>query len=142
MKKNIPLFLVVFCLWSCKEKIPPLSERIQTTWVIAQAKEGATLVYTKGETASVRAGYVNWRLILSSPTVTYTEFDGNRFNGQYELQNDTKLLLKNLSPKPSGTDGTFEFTISDVTDNQMTLKSTTANLKTGSTFNEYKLIKE
>lgn len=143
MKRNVFLFFfIIIGLGSCKEKIPPLSERIQATWILAEVKEGATLVYSKGANTNIRAGYANWRLVLSGQSVVYTEFDNTRFSGQYELQNDTKLILKNLTPKPSATDGTLEFMISEATDEQMILKSAIASLKTGNSINEYKLIKE
>ncbi len=127
--------------FGCKDKTLPLAERIQKNWMLSSVKENGTVVYTKGATNNIRVGYANWRLNLSSSlSATYTEFDGTTFNGQYELSNDTKLILKNLNPKPTGTDGTVEFTISDVSDTQMTLKRTSSSLKTGNSLNEYNLL--
>ncbi|GAB3179970.1 hypothetical protein [Telluribacter humicola] len=124
----------------CKEKVPPLSERIAKAWSPQSVTEGSTVVFTKGGANNTRPGYANWRLTLnSSGTATYTEFDNNTFTGQWEVQGDNRLILKNLNPQPTGTGGTIEFTISDFTDAGMTLTRTTTSTKTGGTINKYTL---
>lgn len=146
MKTKILLLFTCPCLLSllfagCKPKVSPISERIAKIWTAQTVREGNTLVYTKGATANIRSGYVNFKLDLSSASsVTLTEFDNNRFTGQWELQNDTKLILKNLTPQPTGTNGTIEFSLSDFTDSAMKLARTTASIKTGNTINSYELV--
>jgi hypothetical protein len=143
MKTKILLLTCFLCsqLTGCKPKVSPISERIAKIWTAQTVREGSTLVYTKGANANIRSGYVNFKLDLSSATsVTLTEWDNNRFTGQWELQNDTKLILKNLTPQPTGTNGTIEFSLSDFMDNTMKLARTTASVKTGNTINSYELV--
>lgn len=141
--KNLLILTCFLCLLftGCKPKVSPISERIAKIWTAQAVREGSTLVYTKGANANIRSGYINFKLDLSSATsVTLTEWDNNRFTGQWELQNDTKLILKNLTPQPTGTNGTIEFNLSDFTDSAMKLARTTASVKTGSTVNTYELV--
>ena len=135
--------MAVLCLIgiaSCKKKIAPLSERIAKIWIPNVVREGNSLVYTKGATNNIRAGYTNFRLDLSSPTsVILREFDNQSFTGQWELQNDTKLILKNLTPQPTGTNGTIEYSITAFADSDLKLTRTTASPKTGGSVNSYEL---
>ncbi len=139
---------IIWCLFlsiglistSCKKDPPPLSERIAKVWSPSSVQEGSAVVYTKGGTTNVKPGYSKFSLNLNqSGSVTYTEFDGNTFSGQWELNGDNKLILKNLNPQPTGTNGTIEFTISDFSDGMMTLTRTTSSVKTGGTVNKYVL---
>jgi hypothetical protein len=126
----------------CKSKAKPLSEIIARAWVAQNVKEGSALVYTKGGANNQRPAYTNWRLDLSSPTtVTYKEFDGNSFTGQWEIKEGTSntLILKNLTPQPTGTNGTIEFTISSASESELILIRTTASQKTGGSLNTYTL---
>lgn len=140
---------IIWCLFlsvslissSCKKDPPPLSERIAKAWSPSTVQEGSSVVYTKGGTSNVKPGYSAFSLNLDkSGTVTYTEFDGNKFSGQWEVTGDNKLTLKNLNPQPTGTNGTIEFDISDFGDNMMTLTRTTSSVKTGGTVNKYVLV--
>ena len=132
--------MIVFVVVGCKSKVTPLSERIVKSWTVSSVKEGNNVVFTQGGTNNIRSGYTNFRIeFQSSGTVVFTDFDGMRFTGQWELQGDTKLVLKNLTPHPTGTIGTIAFTISDFTDTSMTLTRTTANVKTGGTVNVYQM---
>ncbi|WP_298361875.1 hypothetical protein [Runella sp.] len=140
MKTICILLVSIILVIGCKPKVTPMSERIVKNWTVTLAKEGSSVVFTQGATGNTRPGYTNFKLELQSGgTVVFTDFDGTRFTGQWELQGDNKLVLKNLTPQPTGTSGTIEFTISDFTDASMTLTRTTANAKTGGTVNVYQL---
>ncbi|WP_373512240.1 hypothetical protein [Persicitalea sp.] len=145
MKKIQPivwsLFLAVGLLTlGCKKKVPPLTERIAKVWSANTIKEGSTTVYTKGGASNAKPGYSNYKLAINQDgTVTYTEFDGNTFTGQWELNGESKLILKNLNPQPTGTNGTIEFDITSFEDGMMTLTRTTSSVKTGGTINQYTL---
>lgn len=142
--KTLTLFvasLSLFALLSgCGKNDPaPVSERIAKVWTAQKVDENTATVYTKGGTANVR-NYASFSLDLSkAPTVTYKEFDGNTFTGQYSVPSDTRLVLTGLTPAPTGTNGTIEFTIGGLTDNGLTLTRTTASQKTGNTTNIYTL---
>ena len=132
-----------FLISGCKPKVNPLSEIIGKVWSAQVVKEGSAVVYTKGGTNNVQAGYINFRLDLSSPTsVTYKERDGNTFTGQWELQEGTTntLVLKNLTPQPTGTSGTITFTINSSSETEFVITRTTASQKTGGTINNYTLV--
>ena len=149
--KRIITFLGVITVMSlvvvqsgCKNPPKPLSEIIGRVWVPQTVREGSTLVYTKGGAANTRPGYTSWRLDLSSPSsVTYKEFDGNSFSGQWEVQETgtgSKLVLKNLTPQPTNTNGTIEFTINSSSESEFGITRTTSNQKTGGTINNYTLV--
>jgi hypothetical protein len=140
MKALYFLLMIVFVVVGCKSKITPMSERIIKSWAISSVKEGNNVVFTQGATNNIRPGYTSFKIELqSNGTVVFTDFDGTRFTGQWELQEDTKLVLKNLTPQPTGTSGTIEFAISDFTDTSMTLTRTTTSAKTGATVNVYQV---
>lgn len=131
------LFIV---LTGCgKSKVKPLSERIAKNWSAQKVEENNVVVYTKGGATNVKPAYSQYSLDLSNPpTVVIKQVDGFTSTGQYELQGDTKLILKNLSPAP--TDGpTIEYTIGSATDNSLEITRTTADRKTGGTTNKYTL---
>jgi uncharacterized membrane protein len=123
-----------------KKKVAPVSERIAKVWTARIVEENSATVYTRGATANVR-NYTSFKLDLSKPPVaTYTEFDNNTFTGQYSIPSDTRLLLTNLNPVPSGaTSGSIEFTIVSLTDTELKITRTTPSLKTGNTTNTYTL---
>lgn len=149
MKKHVLalcwLMALILVSAACKPKVVPLSEKIAKTWTANIVKEGSTVVYTKGASSNVKPGYTSFKLALSNPsgsrTATLTEVDGNTFTGTWELSADEKkLILRNLNPQPTGTNGVIEFTINgDVTDTQLNLTRTAASLKTGGTINDYQL---
>lgn len=140
MKTIYILLISLLLVVGCKPKVTPLSERIVKSWTVALVKEGSSVVFTQGTTSNTQPGYTNFKLELQSGgTVVFIDFDGTRFTGQWELQGDTKLILKNLTPQPTGTSGTIEFTISDFADASMTLTRATANAKTGGTVNVYQM---
>ncbi|WP_460634514.1 hypothetical protein [Larkinella harenae] len=131
---------IVTILTGCKQnKVKPMSERIAKAWTAQKVEENNVVVYTKGGTSNVRPGYSQYSLDLSNPpAVVIKQVDGFTSTGQYEVQGDTKLILKNLSPAP--TDGaTIEFNIGSATDNSLEITRTTADRKTGGTTNKYTL---
>lgn len=120
-------------------KPAPVSERIAKVWTASKVDENKTTVYTRGGTANAR-NYAPFKLDLSqAPTVRYTEFDGNTFVGKYSLPTDNRLVLTDLNPSPNGDNGTVEFTINSIDDNNLSLSRTKTSLKTGGTLNDYML---
>ena len=123
-----------------KTPVIPVSDRIAKAWTARKVDENSTTVYTKGGTNNVRPGYSNFRLDLSSKTsATLVDFDGNRFTGTWSVPTDTRLVLTGLTPQPTGTNGTIEFTITTLGDNEVVLTRTAASQKTGGTINVYTL---
>ncbi|WP_128547958.1 hypothetical protein [Larkinella soli] len=146
MKRNTFIgFLTVLCLLTVltgcnKNKVKPLSDRIAKKWTAQKVEENNVVVYTKGASGNVKPGYSQFLLDLSSnPTAVLTQVDNFTSTGQYELQNDTRLILRSLNPAP--TDGpTIEYTINSSSDNELVITRTTADRKTGGTTNKYSLI--
>jgi len=132
-------FLVAGCQ-SGTTTIDPVSKRIIKSWTVTLVREGNSVTFEVGGSNNIRPGYVNFTLNLSGGgTVSFTDFDGTRFSGQWEVVGDNRLILKNLSPEPTGTNGTIEFTISNFTDTSMTITRTTTSAKTGGTINVYQM---
>ena len=147
MKRISTILMIIvamgFAASSCKKTPKSVTEIIGRAWVPQTVKEGTTLVYTKGGATNTRPGYSGWRLDLSSPTsATLKEFDGNSFSGQWEVREGTTntLILKNLTPQPTGTNGTMEFTINSSSETQFDITRTTSSQKTGGTVNNYALV--
>lgn len=139
----ISLTTLAFIGTSCKPTVAPVSERIKKNWTAQSVKEGSTVVYTKGGASNTKPGYANFSLNLASaPTFTWKTVDGNTFTGSYSLPTDTRLLLTGLTPPPTNTGGSVEFTIISFSDTQMVLARTTADSKTGGTINEYTLVSQ
>ncbi len=136
----VALLAITFIFVSgCKEKIPPVSERVAKTWTARIVRHGSSIVYSRGNANNTNPGYANYSLNLASaPNVRLTEVEGTVFTGNYEVMSDTKLILNNLSPEPTGTTGTLEFTIQSITEDgtEMTILGT-AYAKTGGTVNTY-----
>lgn len=139
--KNIAFLLVLGLMSSCKETPKPLSEQIAKVWSAQTVREGSTVVYTKGAANNSKPAYDRFRLDLSSPTAArLMEFDGTVFSGTWELVNDKTLILKGLTPQPTGTNGTLEYSVQTASTTELKLSRTTASLKTGGTVNDYSLI--
>lgn len=133
------MLLLTLSVIACggKETVTPVSERVKKAWTAQTVKENTALVYTKGATGNAR-NYGAFRLDLRNPpTVSFTDWDGLTSVGQYEVPSDTRLVLKNLNPQPTGTNGTIEFTINSVGDNQLDLTRTSSSPKTGGSTNQY-----
>ena len=127
----------------CKEKVKPVSERIAKAWTAESVKHGATVVYTRGGSGNIEAAYSGFRLTLTNSagtkTVSLTDVDGKTFTGNWDVEGDTKLVLTNLTPAPTGSGGKLEFTINSIDDAKVVLTRLTASPKTGGTINEYTL---
>ncbi|TLU97984.1 hypothetical protein [Dyadobacter luticola] len=148
MKKSYSLIwctLLALTLFvaGCKTKVKPVSERIAKAWTAESVKHGSTVVYTRGGSSNTTPAYSNFRLTLTNTsgtkTVSLTEFDGNTFTGTWDLNGDTKLVLSGLTPQPTGSGGTIEYTITSLEDAKVVLTRLTASPKTGGTINEYTL---
>lgn len=136
----VSITLLSFLMGCGGSKVAPVSERIAKVWIANKVDENSTTVYNKGGSANIR-DYTKFKLDLSkAPTVTYTEYDGNTFTGQYSLPDDNTLKLTNLNPSPTGDNGTITFTINSIDDSNLKLTRTTASQKTGNTINTYTLI--
>ncbi|CAG5009263.1 hypothetical protein DYBT9275_04457 [Dyadobacter sp. CECT 9275] len=127
----------------CKKKVKPLSERIAKTWTAESVDHATTVVYTRGGSANSWPGYSDFRLILTTASgvnsATLTEWNKDSFTGTWELEGDTKLILKNLVPVPTGTSGTIEFTINSIDDSKLVITRLSTSKKTGDTINKYTL---
>lgn len=133
------LFIGIVPFGCKRSKTPPVSERIAKAWLAQSVKEGSVVVYTKGGASNSR-DYSAFGLTLSaSGTVTYKDFDGVTFTGQWEVTSNNTLLLKNLNPVPTDTNGSIEFAIDNVGDNQLVITRKTGNKKTGNSINQYTL---
>jgi hypothetical protein len=150
MKKRVLFGLVLLAFGvvvGCKPKAPakPVSELIRKRWTAREVKENGTTVYTKGASSNTKPGYASFVLDMSGATgnnVRLTAVDGNQFAGNWALSSDNKTLtLSNLSPQPTGSNGTLEYTINGtVTETQLNLVRTTPDPKTGNSTNDYQLV--
>ena len=135
-------FIFVFALVfaGCKTKVKPLTERIAKSWSAESVKEGSVVVYTKGGANNTQGGYAQFRLTLvDGGSAILIDRDNMTFSGVWQLTGDTKLSLKNLTPEPTGTAGTIEFTINSFDESKMVITRTTESIKTGKTINQYTL---
>lgn len=123
-----------------KETTQPVSELIRKVWTVSKVEENNVTVYNRtGGTTNVR-DYSKFRLDLSNPpTVTYTEYENSVFNGKYSLPTDQRLLFTDLTPQPTGSNGTVEFTINSIDESNLKITRTTTSPKTGNTTNVYTL---
>ncbi len=109
-------------------------------WTARKVDENSTTVFTRGGANNVRPTYSNYRLDLSSKTsATLVDWDGTRSTGTWSVPSDTRLVLTNMNPAQTGTNGTMEFTISGLADAEVVLTRTAASQKTGGTINVYTL---
>jgi len=142
MKKSYSLLcciVIALALIStgCKKKVKPLSERIAKAWTAESVKEGSATVYTRGGSNNITPDYSNLRLDISGSSVSYTEKDRTTFVGTWELEGDSKLILKGLNPQPTGSGGVVEFSIVSIDDAKLIIKNLKGSPKTGNTINEY-----
>jgi hypothetical protein len=137
------LFLLLLMAGCQPKAITPVSSLIGKIWKAQTVKENTILVYTNGATSSVRPGYVRFRLDLTKPDmVLLTDIDGRLTTGTWLVSTDNKrLILNNLSPAPSDTQGIIEYNILQTPDeNSLQLQRTADSRKTGNSTNEYGLI--
>jgi hypothetical protein len=127
----------------CKKEAKPVSERIAKAWTAESVKHGATVVYTRGGSNNQTPAYSAFRLTLTNSggtkTATLTDFEGTTSNGTWDLEGDTKLILKDLNPAQTGTGGVIEYTINSLEDSKVVLTRLKGSSKTGGTINEYTL---
>jgi len=123
--------------------IASVKSLIGKAWRAQQVTENTTVVYTAGSATNIRQGYVNFRLNLSRPdSVILVDVDGRTTRGTWTVSTDgQRLILTNLVPKPSSTDGIIEFYIlTEPTESTLSLKRTAESRKTGNSVNEYSLV--
>lgn len=136
------LLVTVFIgsLTGCKkESAQPVSELIAKNWTLSKVEENNVTVYTRGATGNVR-DYSKFRFNLSSsPTANYADWDGVSTTGKYTVPTDTRLVLSDMTPQLTGTNGTIEFTINSIDENNLKITRTTGSSKTGNTINIYTL---
>ncbi|WP_420146647.1 hypothetical protein [Spirosoma sp.] len=131
----------------CKrsEPAPALDDTVDVlkSWKAAEVKEGTTVVYKADAQSNIYAGYAKYKLLFAADKVTYTEFTGEVFTGSWSVDTGTrKLTFHSLSPVPYGTDGLIEFELLGWQPEQLIIRRTTGNVKTGNTVNEYTLVPE
>ena len=145
LKISIIGLFSVFMLTSCKNKVvKPTSyeKKLVLAWQVKIAKENGALVYTRGLTTNTKPAYASFRLTLGTDkSATLTEIDNSTFIGKWALSGEKTLVLSSLTPVPSRTTGTIEYTISTFTNSQLVLTKLTPNPKTGNSNNEYTLEK-
>jgi hypothetical protein len=147
MKKIISLLTVAVLIFSvssgCKEKIAPFSERVAKIWSARIVLENSAVVYSSGGTGNLKPGYSSYKLNLSSPpNATITEIDGQTYSGTYSVTGENKITITGITPEPTGTGGTLEFTVNSLSADNTELIVTLNGLypKTGNTTNKYTLI--
>lgn len=147
MRKNYALLwcsvmILGLLATGCKKKVAPVSERIAKAWTVESAKHDNVVVYTRGGSGN-KTDYSGYRLTLTNAngtkTVTLNDVDNKPATGTWDVEGDTKLVLKDLTPAPTGSGGVVEFTISGLDDAKVTLTRLKTSPKTGNTINEYTL---
>ena len=129
--------LVISCL---DHRAEPTSGLIMKVFTVRSVDENGTTVYTRGGAANIRPGYGTFMLDLSDANnVTLREFDGNVFKGQWLVPNNSQLTLVNLTPQPSGINGTIDFVINSITSTELVLTRTSTSQKTGGLIVKYTL---
>jgi hypothetical protein len=139
--KNLTILLLAITFFACKKSgstptptptVISVAEKIKKSWTANQVTEAGTVVYTKAGATNTKPAYSKFKLDLSNASsATLTEFDGNSFTGTWEVVSDKTLILKGLTPQPTGTAGTIEYAITEATTAVLKLNRTTANAKTG-----------
>lgn len=128
---------------SCKRnKVVPISERIQKTYRAQSVSHDGTEVYSNTGGSNIVPNYSNFSMSFSpTGTVSFRDITPQTFSGQYQV-NDYTLTLNGLNPEPTGSNGSLTFNISAISDDgkQLTLSANKANPKTGNTRNVYHLI--
>ncbi len=135
--------IVVLSLTACdKNKVPPISERIQKSYTAVSVTHDNISVYTKaGGSTNIFPAYSNYRLALTADgKVTLRDVTGETFTGTYSVSGAT-LTLAGLTPQPTGSNGTISYEVTTISDDgkTVTLTSSKANPKTGNSLNVYNL---
>ncbi len=144
LRKTGALFALAALVLGCRAKeIAPITDLLGRGWKAQTVKEANTLVYTAGAASNVKPAYAGYRLDLSSPTkAILKDVDGKETVGTWTVSTDNqRLILENLVPKPSNTNGIVEFYIrAEPTDASLRLQRTAESRKTGNSVNEYDLV--
>ncbi|MBO0938657.1 hypothetical protein J2I47_19050 [Fibrella sp. HMF5335] len=111
------------------------------SFTLRSVDENGVTVYTRGSANNIRPGYSKFLLDLSKPPMaTYREFDANTFiASNWQVIDDKRLILSGLTPQPSGSNGTLEFTINSISATELVLTTATVSQKTGGLTNRYTL---
>ncbi|GAB3912407.1 hypothetical protein GCM10028803_55630 [Larkinella knui] len=148
MKKQ-RYFLLIFLLMSlasCRVKpLAPVTDRLAKVWKANTVKEADLLVFTLGAPTNIKPGYTRFRLDLSqADKVSLIDIDGRLVTGIWTVSTDNKrLILSNLTPKPTNTGGIIEYYILAEPDGlSLELQRTAESRKTGNTIDQYALIPE
>lgn len=146
MKTFFFFLIVLLYIMGCQPKpVPSITNLLGKVWQAQRVKEGDQLVYTKGGTNNVKPGYSDFRLDLSQPDKAgLKDLDGRQLTGTWTISTDNqRLILNNLNPKPTYTNGTIEYYILPTPDgNSLSLERTAESRKTGNSVNQYALIPE
>ncbi|WP_229374769.1 hypothetical protein [Fibrella rubiginis] len=120
---------------------PSVLAQIARSFTLRSVDENGVTVYTRGSANNIRPGYSKFLLDLSKPPMaTYREFDANTFiASNWQVIDDKRLILSGLTPQPSGSNGTLEFTINSISATELVLTTATVSQKTGGLTNRYTL---
>lgn len=120
---------------------PTVAQQMAKTWKVSSAKEDGTTVFTAGDGSSLRLGYSDFKLDLSSLSAAkLTAVDARTFTGKWSISADGKTLtLSELDPEPTGTGGTIAYAIASLTTTGVLLTRNSENKKTGASKTEYQL---
>jgi hypothetical protein len=120
---------------------PTVTEQMSKSWKVTSAKEDGTTVFTSGDGSSLRLGYSDFKLDLTSLSAAkLTAVDARAFTGKWSISADGKTLtLTELNPEPTGTGGTIAYDIAGLTATAVLLTRNTTNRKTGAAKTEYQL---
>ncbi|GAB2560538.1 hypothetical protein [Spirosoma areae] len=145
-QRVVLLLFVLISLGSCQvRQVKPITDLLAKVWKANTVKEADRLVFTLGSATNIKPGYTNYRLNLSQPDkVSLKDIDGRLVTGTWRVSTDNKrLILENLTPKPTNTGGIIEYYILAEPDGaSLTLERTAESRKTGNTIDQYSLIPE
>jgi hypothetical protein len=145
MKTYFVLFISIFLLISCKQdEVVSVKDLIRKVWKAQTVRENSTVVYSITATSNLRPTYSKFQLDLrDSEKVVFVDVDGRIVTGTWSLVEESRIVLQNLMPAPTGTNGTIEFYFTSLpTQSSLELFRSTESKKTGGTRNEYSLIPE
>lgn len=145
MKTYFVLFISFFLLISCKQDgVVSVKDLIRKVWKAQTVRENSTVVYSITATSNLRPTYSKFQLDLrDSEKVVFVDVDGRIVTGTWSLVEESRIVLQNLMPAPTGTNGTIEFYFTSLpTQASLELFRSTESKKTGGTRNEYSLIPE
>ncbi len=145
MKTYFVLFISIFFLISCKQdEVVSVKDLLRKVWKAQTVRENSTVVYSITATSNIRPTYSKFQLDLrDSEKVVFVDVDGRIVTGTWSLVEESRIVLQNLMPAPTGTNGTIEFYFTSLpTQASLELFRSTESKKTGGTRNEYSLIPE